>query len=347
MPCVNDKDLALSIRSLDISSLYYFYGKDVATLESYTKKLVAKLVPKDAQDMNLHTYEGKSLDLSELADVCDSLPMFADRVCITINDLNAEELRADDFEYLTKILSDLSCETTVIIYQTGIDLLGTKKALTGKNKKLLDLCSKKGRSCEFAYKTPAELSKYIADRISKKGSSISKQSAEYLAVQCLCNVLMINNEIDKLCDYSQGNEITNKEIDLLVAKQLDTNAFALARAITKGDARLSMQLLDELYAQQVDSIPILGAVAMAFTDLYRARLALNERKTQADVIADFSYRGRDFAVRNAMRDANGISTEKLRFCIKTLSDTDVALKSTRTEGRLLIEKAIIAMLSKR
>ena len=85
----NEAELAKSIRAGEISTLYYFYGSDIASIEAYTKKLVSKLVKKDEQTYNLHSFDGKSLDLSVLSDVCEALPMFSDRVCITINDLDA------------------------------------------------------------------------------------------------------------------------------------------------------------------------------------------------------------------------------------------------------------------
>lgn len=346
MPLMNDTELARTIRSGEISSLYYFYGKDIATLEAYTKRLVKKLVDKDSQDLNYHIFEGKTFSLSEFSDVCEALPMFGDRVVITVNDLNADEIKGDDFKFLTKILSDLQDTTTVIIYQTGIDVYGGKKSMTGNYKKLADVCAKKGSCCEFNYKKPVELVKIIIDKVVKQGCTISKKSAEYLAQQCLCNMLAINNEINKLCDYSNGKEITDDTIDLLVAKQLDTNAFALVKAVTSFNGKLAMELLDELYNLQAESIAISGALAMAFTDLYRARVALNEGVSQSDVIKDFSYRGRDFAVRNAFRDASKVSVERLRKCMNILSETDIALKSSKTDARLLIEKAITSMLIK-
>lgn len=346
MPCVNENELAKTIRAGEISSLYYFYGKDVLTLEAYTKKLISKLVKKDNQAYNLHTFEGKSFNLSNFADVCESLPMFSDRVCVAINDLNAEDFNADDFEYLVKILSDIPDTTTVIIYATGIDVYNGKKTLIGKNKKLSDLSGKTGYSCEFNYKKPAELVKVISDKVTKKGSTISRKSAEYLATQCLCNLMLINNEIDKLCDYSNGKEITDETIDLLVSKQLDSNAFALAKATSKFNGKQAMTLLDELYDQQIDSIPILSAISMAFIDLYRARLAINDGASQNDVKQDFSYKKREFVVANAFRDCNGISAERLRKCIKILADTDIALKSSKTNSRLLVEQAITSMLIK-
>ena len=38
------------------ASLYYFYGHDVAAIESFVNWMVAKLCPKDAQFMNLHKF---------------------------------------------------------------------------------------------------------------------------------------------------------------------------------------------------------------------------------------------------------------------------------------------------
>ena len=41
---------------------------------------------------------------------------------------------------------------------------------------------------------------------------------------------------------------------------------------------------------------------MAFLDLYRARTAMTVDKRQNDIINDFKYKGREFAVNNAYRD---------------------------------------------
>lgn len=347
MPFVNENDLAKAIRAGDIAPLYFFFGKDTATLEAYTKKLIAKLVKKDAVAYNLHAFYGKSLDISELADVCEALPMFADRVCISINDLNAEDLNAEDFAFLMSLLSDLPDTTTVIIYATGIDLLNGKKTLIGKNKKLSDLATKIGLSCDFSYKTTSQLSKIIIDKFEKNGCSISKKNAEKLAELCLCNLLMINSEIEKLSAYSNGGEITADELELLVTRQLDSNAFALAKSLAGSNSKRAMMLLDELYYQQVEPIIILSSVAMSFTDLYRARTAIDSGLLADDVVRDFSYKGREFAVRNAFSDCRGISAKRLRECIQILADTDIALKSSRTQPRLLLEQAFVEILAEK
>lgn len=96
--------LGKTIRENDIDSLYYFYGHDTAALESFTKRLVNKLCPADAQVMNFHKLDGKNLDFPMLTDACEALPFMAERVVVTINDLNIDAVTKDDLVDLKKIL---------------------------------------------------------------------------------------------------------------------------------------------------------------------------------------------------------------------------------------------------
>ena len=348
MAAVNENELIKAIRAKEYKRAYYFYGKDIMTIEAYTKRLSAKLVNKDDETYNLHRFEGKALDLSELSDCVDALPMFSDRVCIIINDLNAEELGADDLAFLIKIVEGIPESTTVIFYITGFDVTGGKKSPTAKNKKLIDMVSKAGCVCELSYKKPVELVKPIMEKVEKLGTTISKQNAEYLATLCLSNMVLIGNEIEKLSAYTNGNEITAEVIDLLVSRQLDSNSFALAKAVVGFEEKKAMLLLDELFQQRIEPVAILAAISMSFVDLYRAKIGINEGLQAANVTEDFGYKGnRGFAVTNAFRDVRKISVEHLRACMKILADTDIDMKSTRADGRLLIEKAITEMVVKR
>ena len=98
--------------------------------------------------------------------------------------------------------------TTVIFYTTGIDVCSGKKFPTTKNKKLIDICSKCGYSCEFQIKTISEMCKSITQSCQKQGASISKAACERLLQLCLNNSVLVNNEINKLCSFVNGGEIT-------------------------------------------------------------------------------------------------------------------------------------------
>ena len=348
MSALNSTELAKKLKKEEYSSVYYFYGKDIMSIEQYTKRLVQKLVSDDDVIYNLHKFIGKNMDLSAFADTVEALPVFAPYVCITVNDLNAEELNSEELNYLLKILEDVPDTTVIIFYNTAIDIYGGKKFPTAKNKKIIDFISKKGDTCEFSIKTPAELSKTIISSVEKGGCSISKQNAEYIAELCLSDQIMISGEIAKLTSYAMGREITKEDIDSLVSRQFNSNAFDLSKAVVSFNKRRALALLDELFYQRAEPIAVLAAITMSFMDMYRASLAVVRGFYPTDVISDFGYKAnRKFAVEYAFRDCRKINIRHLRKCIKILADTDSELKSSKTDGRIILEKAIVEMVSEK
>ena len=333
MALTNTTTITKRVKENDIDSLYYFYGHDVASLENYSKKLMARLCPSDAQVMNLHKFSGENLDIAQLADACQALPCFADRVVVMINDLNMDNLGKGDTDDIKAILKDLSETTTVIIYATGVDLFKNKKYLTDKNKRFADYCAKYGSVCEFAYKRASDLGRSIASALSKSGCSINKQNAEYLANLCLCDTAFIKQEIDKLSAYAEGREITREDIDTLCIRRIESDGYSLAINILRGNAEYVFTRLSELVFQNYEAFEILGIIGFSLSDIYRAKLARSSGLSPADVVRDFKYpRNREFAVKNAYSECGNISAERIRQTLNILSLTDLQLK-THSSGK--------------
>lgn len=346
MALVTDRELKASVKCNKIDNLYYFYGKDIAAVEAYKKMVVSKTVKGGDEIYNLHAFEGKNFNIDEFTDACEALPMFADYVCCTVCDLNAESLNADALKWLIKFIEDIPDTTVLIFYYTSVDVTDGKKYPTPKNKKLLDAVSKKGTVCNFVFKTPDALGKDIAAKINKNGGIISKEAAVYLAQLCGCNTMIIENEIEKLLAYSAGNEITKDTINMLCPRQIETTTFDLAKAIARKDKYTSMCMLNDLNIEKIDAVPILYAVSGNMVDLYRVKVAMGCAKGTYDVIDDFGYpKNLSFRVDNAFRDVRSYSVAHLRKCIQILVETDVAMKSSNTDKMVLLEEAIVKMLS--
>ena len=346
MAVVTENDLKLSAKNRQFSRAYYFYGKDIAAVESYTKAMTAKLVDKDNETYNLHSFDGKNIDIDTFSDACEALPVFAEYVCCTVCDLNAETLSADLLNRFIEIVTNLPDSTVLIFYYTSVDVTDGKKFPTAKNKKLMDAVGKVGGICNFALKTPDVLAKEIMAKVSKAGCGISRDAAYFLAQQCSCSTLIIANEINKLTAYAAGNEITMETVRALSPRQIETTAFDLARAITRMDTKTAMRLFNDLIEEKTEPISILYAITGNMLDLYRSRAAISARKGPADVKEDFGYaKNVGFRVDNAFRDVQKISMPHLRMCIQTLAETDAAMKSMKTEPRILLEEALVKMLA--
>lgn len=343
MPQINAGELSKKIKSGEISNAYYIYGKDILSVENAVKAILKKALGKDWK-INFTKFEGKNLDVSSLLDTLEICPMFSEYNAVLVNDLNAKELSKDGIKQLIDAIAGIPDFTILIINITGFDIYGGKKAVTGENKKIIDAVSKKGIVCECGVKNTADMVKFICAYAEKQGCSITSKNAQMLSEYCLLDSMQISNELKKLCAYREGEEIRAEDINTLVSGQIETDSFKLAKAVVSMNSSQAFFLLDDLLNKRNEPVAVLSAISMSFLDLYRARAAMTVNKRQQNIIEDFNYKGREFAVNNAYRDCRKISLENLRKCIGILRDTDKKLKSSSGAQRIILEKAITEML---
>ncbi len=336
-------DLIKKIKSGDLSRAYYIYGRDVAVVENASRAVFKKHLGKDWTN-DVTKLNGSELDVSSLVDMLQICPMFSQWNAVLINDLNAEELSADNLKVLLEAIIDLPDYTLLVINITGFDVKKGKKTMTAKNKKLAESISKIGVVCECDFKSVSILGKYIVDKAEKRGCSISRRTAEMLAEICKCDTLMVENELEKLCSYRENSEIIQDDIEELVNVGIETDAFKLSKSIANLNPALAMEILNRLIAKKEEPVAIISALSMSFLDLYRARTAMAADKRIGDVISDFGYGGRRFAVEFAFKDSRRISLESLRKCIELLRNADRSLKQTGAIAPVILEKTVTEML---
>lgn len=336
------RTIVAQLKKGELNKLYYLYGLNVSGVEQLTKAIIKKAVG-DNEEFALNKLNGKELNVSDFRDMTEMMPMMSDYNCILVNDYNCDEQREDTTKQLIEALKEIPAHTVVIFNITGFDVKNGRKTITGKNKKLIDFIAKNGIVCEQGIKTPSELAKEISAKVSARGGMISHENARELAAMCLSDTLMINNEIEKLCAYANGKEITREMIRMLVAQQSDVTVYNLANAVSAFNRKAAFDALDELMDQRVNRGLILGTISGSFLDLYRAACARQSGKSMTEVIGDYGYK-RDFVVKNAFRDSSRMSVRRLRECIIILRDTAAQLNTTSTDEKIMLEEAVTRML---
>lgn len=345
MTVLTYKQIISELKSGKIRNSYYLYGQDINAVEKLAGAIRKKIVREGDEAYNLYQFDGQKLNLEELSDATETYPCFADYKCVMINDFSMDFLDTAHTKIFMKILEEIPPTTVIVFYITGFDIKAGKKTLGAKNKKLAEFIGGSGAVCEMNFMTQTELAEVIVKKAAVNGCSISYGNAQELAQRCLCNTLIVSNELDKLCAYvGNGGEITSETIKMLVSRQLDADAFSLARAVASFNGETALNILDDIMSIGTEPVILVSAMAMAFGDLYKSKLGFERGLSERTVAEDFGYKGREFVIRNAMRDSKRLSLSHLRYCINVLMETDRLLKSSRTESRLLIEKAVAQMI---
>ena len=188
------------------------------------------------------------------------------------------------------------------------------------------------------------LEKQLVQWAEKRGCGLTQINAGKIIQLCGDDLLTLSSELEKLCAYAVGREITMDDIDLLVTKNLETTVFVLGNALMVGNYDKAYQQLDLLFYQKEEPVAVLAVLSSNYVNLYRAKTALESGENTSVLSKDFDYRGRDFLIRNAERDCKRASISQLRKSLFLLAQADLALKSGRSEPRTVLEELIGKMM---
>lgn len=340
MAKIGEKELKQQIKNKEFSNAYFIYGEESYLKEFYVNKLKEIIVEPAFADFNFHQYNGKDTSLDDILKDAEMLPMMSSYVFIHVSDYPFGDSK-NDCETIKEFLTDLP-ETTILVFSYDNIVVDVKK--NAKWKAVESAFAKYGSSVNLEKRTEGDLVKLLVSGCKKRGALLTPDNARYLISVSGSDIKTLINEIEKLSSYVNGGEITKEIINQLAVKCLQARVFDLSKAIVKGDYNKAYSVLDTLFAMKEESISVLSVISGCYVDMYRAKCAKIAGEPVEDVGNYYNYKGREFALRNAMRDCTALSVDQLRKSLDVLMLADNALKSTGADKRLILEETLVKLL---
>ena len=102
------KNIQEDIKSGNFKSAYLLCGEEAYLKVQYKNKLLKALNPDD-DTMNFNHYEGRNIDVKELIDLCETMPFFADRRVVLLEDTGFFKNKCDELAYERASRLSLPC----------------------------------------------------------------------------------------------------------------------------------------------------------------------------------------------------------------------------------------------
>ncbi|HZJ75228.1 MAG TPA: DNA polymerase III subunit delta [Clostridia bacterium] len=352
----NEKGLLSQIRKKDFDRLYLLYGTDDYLKKHYASFIPQKTIEREYEAFNLHILDGADTSFEEIADCANALPLMGGYACTVIHDMNLTELiverntneeekKLDEnskrFEELIEIISDIP-ESSIIIFWLDTIQVNEKN---GKWIKIIKTFAKYGSAVKLNSRSLSELAKLLCKSASQRGCTLDRDVAFYMIDIVGDDMGTLRNELDKLCLYKKGENIVKEDIDECVILSAKARIFNLARLIITGKADEAFGDLELLIKQKEEPAKILAIVSSAYVDMYRVKAAVQSGLNLSDVATCFKVpKSKMFTLKNAASLSKKYSIEQLSNAIDLLYETDTRLKSTRTDGKVLLEYLILDLL---
>lgn len=339
MATIDERVLKQSLKSGEISNVYFIRG-DEEYLKRMSVDLLLKRFAEGGESFDFKKFDGKETSLDTILAAAESFPFMSEYTCLLVTDFPFESITDGELDQLKELIDDMPESCVLIFWQFS--------EVTGKTKNqnaIIKLVDSVGTVVDCKIKTTAELKKIVGGGIVKRGCTVSDSTLNYIVETVGDDLYQLLSETEKLTAYCAGGEVTRQAVDKLCTRSIDSNAFDVTRALVAGNSDRAFAALNEIFALREEPIKILGAIVMTYTDMYRVKVAMQQTGSYAALSEVFSaYKGKDFRLKNAAKNAASMSIDQLRQALDELSRADELLKTSKMDGRLVIEELIVRLL---
>jgi DNA polymerase-3 subunit delta len=334
---------------------YVFHGNDEFGLNEELARLRGKLAGGDRAmaELNTSILDSNRLTMAELRHACDAVPFLADRRLVISRGLlgrltqgrkdggtreSEDGLPTREQAFLDELVEYLPSlpPTTRLIFVEYAPLKASHPVL-----ELARVEGKHKRAFVRSFKLPTEweLPNWILRRAKARGGSIDSRSASLLAELLGSDLRLLDQELDKLLIYADGQRITTEDVQLLVNRARETSIFELVDCVGRRETGRALQLLHSLLEDGQPPLYLLTMLARQIRILIQVSELLGQRLTLDEMVDRLKLHR--FVVEKASTQARNFDTEQLESAHQRLVETDKALKTGDLEDLLALDLLVV------
>ena len=309
------------IKKRAFKRVYLLYGEENFLKRSYKNRLKEAILGDDT--MNFHHFEGKGMDIPEIIGLADTMPFFAEKRLLLLEDSG---LFKGSAEQLAAYLPQLPESTCMLFVESEVDKRG----------KLYKAVKKVGYAAELGRQTPAQLSNWAARLLAREGKKITGATMELLLSKTGDDMENIRSELDKLISYTLGRDvITAQDVEAICTTQLTNKIFVMIGAISSRKVQRAMELYEDLLLLREPPMRILFLIARQFNQLLTIKDMAGKGVAKAEIASGLKLP--PFVVGKLLTQSRAFTREQLLSYLELCVETEEAVKQGRLQDRLAVE----------
>lgn len=312
------------IKTGEFKQIYLLYGEEAFLKNSYKKRLKEAIIGDDT--MNFARFEGKGLDVDELIRLADTMPFFAERRLILVEDSGFFKSASDA---LVQYLPSMPDTTILLFVETEVD----------KRNRLYKKVKDMGYAAELNRQDSAQLARWAGGILTREQKKITKHTMELFLSMAGDDMENIRMELEKLISYTLGREvITDEDVLAVCTVQVTNRIFEMVSAIVNRQPRKAMDLYEDLLTLKEPPMRILFLIARQFNQLLQVKDLMGKGMDKGTIASKLKMQ--PFVVGKTMPQARQFGREQILSYVEFCVETEEAVKSGRLQDRLAVELLI-------
>lgn len=320
------KRILEDIKNNQFKNVYLLYGTEGYLKRQYRDRLCAALVP-EGDTMNFTAMEGKGISPGALIDLGETMPFFAERRVILLQNTGFFKGQAPELAEYVSQLPEYLC---MIFVEEEVDKRG----------KLYKSVKQAGTEVEFSTQDAKTLTRWVLGILKRENKKITQPDMELFLEKAGTDMGNIEQELEKLLCYTMDQEvITRSDIEEVCTTQIQNRIFDMVRAVAEKQQKKALDLYYDLLALKEPPMRILFLLARQFEQLMQVKELERKGESAAGIAKHTGMR--DFVVRNYMRYAKKYSGEELRAAVEEFTQAEEDVKTGKLGDVLSVELLII------
>ena len=316
------KTIDEDIRNGQFQGVYLLCGEEAYLKKQYKDKLKHAMIPED-DTMNFSAFEGKSINPKEIIDLAETLPFFADRRVILIENSGFFK---NGCEELAEYLPQVAPATHFIFVEDEVD----------KRSKMYKAAKASGRIVEFLPQTEELLTRWILGRLKREGKNITGSVMQLFLTKTGTDMGNIDRELEKLLCYTLDRDvITAEDVEAVVTEQTTNKIFEMVNAVAEHNQRRALDLYYDLLTLKEPPMRIMFLISRQFQILFHIRDMAAKGLDQQTMAKKAGIP--PFAVRKNVSQAKGFTMEQLKQALCDGAELEEAVKTGRMDDQMAVE----------
>lgn len=310
------------IKTGQFKQIYLLYGNEAYLKKQYKDKL--KKAMADAEDtMNFSAFEGKDINVKEVIDLAETLPFFAERRVILIENSGFFKNTADE---MAEYIKQAAPTTYFLFVEEEVD----------KRSKMYKAVKNAGKIVEFAEQNEDVLTRWVLGRLKREDKKITGSVMQLFLSKTGTDMGNIDRELEKLFCYTMGRDvITAEDVEAVTTEQISNKIFDMVNAVAEHNQKKALDLYYDLLALKEPPMRILFLISRQFQILFNVKSATAKRVDNRTIAQKAGIP--EFAVRRNQAQARNFTQEQLRQALEDGVFYEEAVKTGRMNDQMAVE----------
>ena len=320
------KSLNEDLKTGQFKQVYLLYGEESYLKKQYKDRLSKAMLP-EGDTMNYAYYEGKGTDVRQVIDLAETLPFFAPRRLIVMEDTGFFKGASPELAEYIRSMPETTC---FLFVESEVDKRG----------KLYKAVKEKGRIVEMTRQDGSTLQKWVLSMVKKEGRQITQSTVRYFLTKVGEDMENIHGELEKLFCYTLGKqEITIHDIEEICTTHIDNKIFDMVNAVADQKQKQALMYYYDLLALKEPPMRILFLIPRQFNQLLLVKSLTAKGMDRASVASKAQIA--PFIAGRLMTQARSFTMQQLRNAVQDCVDAEEAVKTGRMTDVLSVEILIV------